>query len=48
VTFTWWLIPIVALFGVLIAAPWIGKQWALREEEQRRWVPEARRRRWRQ
>jgi len=47
-TFTWWLIPIAALFGVLIAAPWIGKHWALWEEEQRRWVPQARRRGWRQ
>jgi hypothetical protein len=46
-TFTWWLVPIVALGVVMILAPFLGKLWADRDEEQRRWTAAMRRRGWR-
>lgn len=46
-TFTWWLIPIVVLGIGLCLAPWLGKLWADRDEEQQRWMAECRRKGWR-
>jgi hypothetical protein len=50
-TFTWWLVPIIILGIPFVLAPVLGRAWADRDEERRRWAREMRRRnrprRWR-